>query len=391
MQKTRRGICLVITFLFLLVCFVPSDLFSYKVVLAEEKTTTLTIHFIDVGQGDCIFLELADGKNMIIDGGRKEYSKWVVDYLNNLGVTKIDYMVATHSDEDHIGGLISVLEHFEVETIYRPFDICSFRLASGFLDELFIEFGDNYSSEFFVYNETYAIFLEKIYAEKCGGQFSTIKVCTDKEKLISSDEYNPYMIEFCMPKAKNVFTTSRIYQGYTIIQEEDKNATSAMILLTTEFNNFLFCGDATKEEERAFVESLSDYKLTQLENISLLKVGHHGAKTSTSDELIEALNPQNAVIMVGMDNDYGHPDKTTIDKLSKINAAIYRTDECGNIKVREVDGKLEFTASRAREKSFAWIIILLIGGTILVVVSISIIYPIIKKKRAGKLGTKKIR
>ena len=182
-HKRRCGIYIIIlTFILLLSVFIPT--FNTVVDAAEQKVD-FRIHFIDVGQGDSIFIELPDGKTMLIDGGLEKYGKTVVKYIKNLVYKKIDYMVATHADADHIGGLIKVLEKLEVGTIYRPFTISTNTNNINYTDELFTMFEkdlDKYSTNA---DEVYARFLKAVYTEKINGVPSTIKVCTNKEFLIS--------------------------------------------------------------------------------------------------------------------------------------------------------------------------------------------------------------
>lgn len=384
MQKRRCGICLsVISFILILICsFVGSSNINLNAEASERLFGDLEVHFIDVGQGDCIFIKLPDGKNMIIDGGRPEYGDEVVSYLTEQEIDVIDYMIATHSDEDHIGGLIAVLDNFDVKTIVRPFDMCKTTTDSGFIDEFYLLFGQTLDTELIVVNNTYASFLEKAYGEVVGGSLAEIKVCSDKLSFISNLADYPYLINFYMPKALEEFSTERVDGGYTIKQVEDKNETSAIVGLFTKNQKYLFCGDATINAETELLSGLTADERAELSNISLLKVSHHGGKTGTSEEFLNIIKPKYSVIMVGKDNDYGHPTNEVLERLNNINSMVYRTDECGSIVVKEKGVDLEISVSKTNNN--AWIFYGILIGAIVCVIIVCAFYPIIKKKRKYK-------
>ena len=361
---------------FMFVAVIP---IKFSSVQAEENTN-IKIHYIDVGQGDSTFIEFSDGKTMLIDGGEEDYGKRVVKYIKNLGYTKIDYMVATHSDSDHIGGLITVLKKMEVGVIYRPFTI-SVNSEYDFVDELYTQFLTNLNSYQVDTSDTYAEFLSLVYDETINDNLSTIKTISSAENLFSQDENNPYLIKFFMPRAEECYSTLRIDNCYTVNKHEDNNDSSAVIEIITESSKFLFMGDLTTEGESEFLDSISDR--TMLASVSVLKVGHHGAKTSTSAELLNLINPKFAIVSVGEDNDYGHPASATLNRLSSAGAIIYRTDNMGTIIVEERGGILYFTNIETKSffVKYPWVLYLIITVVIVGLVVMVLVYERIKKRK----------
>lgn len=353
---------------------------------AGEPRVDARIHFIDVGQGDATFIELPDGKTMLIDGGLEKYGRDVVKYIKNLGYTKIDYLVATHADEDHIGGLIRVLEKLDVETIYRPFTISTCVSKTGFTDELFTLFEEDLNSYATCADEVYAKFLKAAYDEKINGVPSKIKVCTDKENILSSDSTHPFMIRFFLPFAGAEFATDRIEKGYTTEYVAESNDSSALILLAMEQTSYLFAGDVTETKERKLIESLTTSEKLELASVTLLKVAHHGSASSTCDEFLSMVNPSHSVISVGEGNRYGLPSDTIITKLERQGSMIHRTDELGTIIVEEIAGVLHFKNIETKTffEKFQWLFYLILGLILVGLILLIYLYPRLKKDNDGK-------
>lgn len=249
-----------------------------------------SLHFIDVGQGDCTLL-MSDGETMLIDSGAKGYETTVSTYLYSLGVSQLDYIVATHPHSDHIGSMPKVIKEFTPEMLITPY----------------------LTPEQTPDTVTYEDLLTAVTKTNC-----TI--------------FNPAPGE--------IFTV-----GYTTVEvlgpvtneAEDLNDMSLMMMVTYKDNKFLLTGDAKKEEEMSVLESGANV------DCDLLHVSHHGSNTSSTDEFLEKATPDYAVISCGIDNDYGHPHAETISKLEKYTDKIYRTDICSDIVVTSDGKNIEIT------------------------------------------------
>ncbi len=233
----------------------------------------MRVHFIDVGQGDSIFIESPNGKTMLVDGGVKGAGQKVVSYLKELGVNKLDIVVATHPDADHIGGLIPVLNSIDIGQFYD----------SG-----------------------------KVHTSQ-----------TFEEMLTLIDTKN---IPYNIPK-----TGDRIAFDDDInvkVLNANENATDnndASIVLKLAYGNvsFLLTADAGIALEK---EMLQDgVKAT------ILKAGHHGSNTSSSAEFIQAVHPEVTILSYGEGNKYGHPHAEVVERLQAIGSKIYATAEAGNV------------------------------------------------------------
>lgn len=240
-------------------------------VTAEER---LEVTFIDVGQADSILLE-NEGHYMLIDAGNNEDGPKLVNYFKKQNISNFDYVIGTHPHEDHIGGLDDVIENFNIETFYMPDVITTTKTFEDVLDAL-------------------------------------------GEKNMS----------LSIPKTNATFklgdaTVKVLYVGTE--EESDLNNTSVVLKVTYQNISFLFTGDAsTKVEEQL---NKSDLQST------VLKVGHHGSSTATNEEFLNTVNPQYAVISVGVDNQYEHPHTTVLNTLASHNITTYRTDQDGTIKM----------------------------------------------------------
>lgn len=254
-----------------------SALINTNEILKED----LKIYFIDVGQADSILLE-QNGKFMLIDAGNNDDGELVVNYLKEKGVKKLDYIIATHAHEDHIGGMDTVINNFDQEKIMFP-KVTS--TTKTFEDFVIAVKGKN----------------KKLYTPKSG------------EKFIFADS----TFEVFAPNSDNY---------------EDGNNYSIVIKLTYKEKSFLFTGDAEKISENEILTK--GYNLKS----DLIKIGHHGSSSSTSDKFLKSVNPDYAVICVGKDNSYNHPNKSVMDRLKKYGIKVYRTDEQGHITVIS-DGK----------------------------------------------------
>ena len=232
----------------------------------------LLIDFIDVGQADSILIRNQD-EVMLIDAGTNEAGETVVNYLQNLGITKIDYLIGTHPHEDHIGGLDDVINHFDIGQIYMP----------------------------------------KI--ETTTKTFEDVLDAIETKNLTLTSPNRGDKIE--LGQAEGEFMTE------PILDKDNLNVSSLVLRLEFGNTSYLFMGDAEEENEETINWPKTD----------VLKVGHHGSSTSSSESFLEQVQPKYAIIMAGKDNSYGLPTQETINKLSNIGSEIYRTDEDGTIQM----------------------------------------------------------
>ena len=226
------------------------------------------LHFIDTGNSDAILIK-NDNKFALIDGGDNDDEERVVSYLKNQGVKELEYIFATHPHADHIGGLDAVVNDIPVKNVY-------------------VSNGDSDS-------KTYSDF---IYAMANKGLSPSVPLLNSEFKLGSG--------KFKVISAAN---------------EKDPNNNSLVLEYVNGNDKVLLMGDAEEKIEREL--NVSD--------VDLLKVGHHGSRSSSSSSFIDKINPKYAVILVGANNKYGHPHKETMDTLASKNIEIHRSDECGHI------------------------------------------------------------
>lgn len=229
----------------------------------------LSVHFLDVGQGDSIFIELPDGKTMLIDAGENYYGNGIISYINDCGYEKVDYLAATHPHADHIGSMAYIVRHMDIGEVFMP------KVSAN--------------------TKTYENLLEAVSDKG-------LKIKSAKAGLTIA-ENDDYKITVAAP---------------SVIDSENLNNSSAVIKLSYKNNSFLFTGDAEKEELSKIKTDIS---------ADVLKVGHHGSKTSTYSEFLDKVNPKYAVISVGKNNDYGHPHKNTLKLLSNYGITVFRTDK----------------------------------------------------------------
>lgn len=251
-----------------------------------NKDHLLSIHIIDVGQGDSILIQTPNKKNILVDGGDEDAQHIVKNYLKRKKVKSLDIIIATHPDTDHIGSLDYIVENFSVKSIYMP--------------------------EQSVDSESY---------------INLVNSCNSK-KLTPEYLYKGDNINIEKNIDINVLSPSYI-QG-------DNNLNSIVFTLDFNQNSFLFTGDAEEENESDIINSFD------LDYMDFLKVGHHGSNSSTTDEFLEETSPDVAAISCGYKNSYGHPHKQTLENLSKHSVLTYRTDQIGDI-VFFSDGQTIFT------------------------------------------------
>jgi competence protein ComEC len=248
---------------------------------AALPTGQMEVHFIDVGQGDSALIRTEDHA-MLIDAGTNEAGEDVVSYLKEQGVQKLDYVVGTHPHEDHIGGLDDVIEAFDVEHVVLP---------------------DKVST-----TKTYEEVLDAVEAKNL-----SVTVPQPGE-------------EFSLGEGKVEVLSPPQDAGW------DDNNSSVVCRLSFGENSFLFMGDAETQAEKELLKQGADLKS------QVLKLGHHGSDTSTSQEFLQKVAPQYGVISVGKGNVYGHPEDRVLQRLEENDVTYFRTDEMGTI-VAKSDGQ----------------------------------------------------
>lgn len=296
-----------------------------------DSVRDLKVYFIDIGQGDCIFIELPDGKNMLIDTGEKRNAgKAKIDkYLRDEKGNKvtIDYCVATHPDSDHIGLMPYVYEQYDVLKSYRPYVYSENKSASALPYEL------NKGIKIKNSSNIYYDYITNVNAEQTYWEFFKDDSDFSNGFTGKDGEIYEYTVNFVMPYADNL----NDYQYFTT-----PNDFSAVIMLEYADRKILFTGDieyetGKKGAEQSFIREFSTSNSAMVD-CDVLKVAHHGSGSSTSPEFLSLVKPEYSVISCGLSNTYHHPLKSTLDNLVNCGSEIYRTDLQGTI-ILTIDSK----------------------------------------------------
>lgn len=238
------------------------------------------VHFVDVGQGDAALVRAPGGECMLIDCGPTDEGTYLVKYLEQVGIEKLDYLVLTHPHEDHYGGAERILEAFPVENLV-----------------IHEELADTYPYDRLSYMVTHSAF------------DTSAKVVT-----VRRDD-------------RLELTENAIFQFFAPdeIDLDDLNECSLALKLVYGKTSFLFTGDAEKGSERAMLSA--GYNL----HADVFSAGHHGSSTSNTPEFVQAVSPRFAVVSCGRDNSYGHPHKKTLETFEACGVEVHRTDEEGDV------------------------------------------------------------
>lgn len=248
---------------------------------AKDKVKSeFKVHYLDVGQADCILVQNKN-ENLLIDTGNRDDYEMISDYLDKLSVSKIDYLVLTHPHEDHIGSAAKIVSNYSIGKVYM-----SKQKANS------------------------KVFSSLIHALKKKSLKYTVPSVGDKFSV-----------------GESTFTFLGPVKKY-----DDVNEMSLVMRATFGSKSFLFTGDAGMESEKDILATKA-----KIES-DVLKVGHHGSRNSSSYVFLKAVNPVDAIISCGKGNDYGHPHKEALGRLNDVGATTYRTDKLGII-VATCDGK----------------------------------------------------
>ena len=365
-----------VIFMLIAVVFGVSILFSAKIenLLGLNKTATsgnysevevvknndLVLHYIDVGQADCTFIELPDETTMLIDAGDTGTKTKVSEYISSLGYTSITYFVVTHSDQDHVGGASQVLDDFEVEYIYRPFafagsfavdaetgktkegNINTF-ICNNTYEDLYSVYSalsadnDNVRSLPRIATKAYTSFIEKSYSEKYNNNTDSAEVTVNYDglEITSTKSGVEFSIKWYAPLVAsgnsnliNYTTKTKGYitKGYDTPGAKStatgKNAISPVIKIEYDNNKFLFTGDIYDTAEEEVVSSLTTAERQELSNISVYQAGHHGAKNSNTQNLLNIIQPTYTVVSCGDKKEYGHPSDEFLERLASLSHSV---------------------------------------------------------------------
>jgi len=262
----------------LIVTLTLLSIFLLKSLINSNITSTnpneMRVHFIDIGQGDSILIQV-NYKNILIDSGPKDGKDKLIQYLNSLNIHQFDYVIATHPHEDHIGNMAYIVNNYKVLNFYSP------KI-------------DNNTSSF--ENMAEALSRKNLKIKILKANSSTI----DLGKNTLFEVFSPNLDSY-----------------------DNLNNYSPIIKVSYGNTSFLFTGDAEEDLEQEVLANNFNLKS------DVLKVGHHGSSTSTTKSFLDSVNPKISVISVGKNNSYGHPTENTLNKLKETN--IYRTDLNGNI------------------------------------------------------------
>lgn len=236
--------------------------------LIDINEDILRVYYLDVGQADCTLI-VNNGQTMLIDGANEADSSLIIKYLKKLGVSKLDYVIATHPDMDHIAGLDKLILAFDAECIYMPITI------------------------------------------KTNKEMNELYQVIENRTVINPTASDYFYLGNSKCTILNSGNTSKV----------SDNNSSIVIQLDYGETSCLFMGDAETEVEDNVTWN----------DINVLKVSHHGSNDATSQSFLEAVLPEYSIISVGANNSHNHPSSETLERLNDINSTIYRTDEDGTI------------------------------------------------------------
>ncbi len=258
--------------------FRAADLNDNLIINGEDVEADVSVHFIDVGQGDCELI-LTPTKSILIDCGEREYSSDVLAYLSACGIKKLDYVIATHPHSDHIGGMGDIINTLGADTIIMP------RVADA-----------------------------------------VIPITSSYEKMLDAIENKGVYVRYAKAGTSLEVDENCVIEILAPVKDyEDLNNYSVTFKFVHGENSFLFTGDIESDAEYDIIDSGADL------SADILKVAHHGSNSSSTKKFLRAVSPQYAVIEVGSPNDYGHPTDKVLNRFGDLGINILRTDKMGSI------------------------------------------------------------
>lgn len=269
MKKQNRFVTFILSVLLALTLVLPGSAVTAK----ADGQGNMAVHFIDVGQGLAILVQ-SGGENLLYDGGNRSHADEVVQYLKNQQVETINYMISSHYDEDHLGGLVKCLDNFEVDHV----------LGSDYVHT----------------SDLFNTFMNTATAHAIIVEYPSV-----------GDTYEFGTGSFTVMAPDGI--------------SQNSNDNSVVIRLVNGNNSFMFMGDAEETSEQDMISTGMNL------DCDVLSLGHHGSASSTSWDLLEATSPSWAVISCGLNNTYGHPAAETMGKLSDMDIPVFRTDDQGTV------------------------------------------------------------
>ena len=264
---------ILILILTLLYCLQFTSLYNKT----NSNSNYLTVYFIDVGQGDCILVNV-NGYNLLIDSGPSSARKSLLGYLDKLSISKFDYVIATHPHEDHIGNMDAIIRKYHIGKFLAP----------------------------------------KVTASTLTFE-NMVTALNDKNLKISVISTGSNSINLGKE------TSIMFYTLPNLNTDDELNLYSPIIKLTYKNISFLFTGDEELKNEEFLIKNEINLRS------HILKIGHHGSSSSTCEAFLNSVNPKVAIISVGSNNKYGHPAASTLNLLKNYHIKVYRTDLLGNI------------------------------------------------------------
>ena len=269
MKKQNRFVTFILSVLLALTLVLPGSAVTAK----ADGQGNMAVHFIDVGQGLAILVQ-SGGENLLYDGGNRSHADEVVQYLKNQQVETINYMISSHYDEDHLGGLVKCLDNFEV--------------------------GHVLGSDYVHTSDLFNTFMNTATAHAIIVEYPSV-----------GDTYEFGTGSFTVMAPDGI--------------SQNSNDNSVVIRLVNGNNSFMFMGDAEETSEQDMISTGMNLDCV------VFSLGHHGSASSTSWDLLEAASPSWAVISCGLNNSYGHPAAETMGKLSDMDIPVFRTDDQGTV------------------------------------------------------------